>query len=116
MGASITGNVCPDDNGHYNACCHQSAKCSYENQCPGLAGDCCPTPGGMMLGCCKNKKKGEAAEDAEWLSQSEDVETTPQVTDELLLTVGVGVFIVFAIGVAVGVRFTRHNKEQAEYQ
>merc|ERR1712194_238413 len=26
-----------------------------KNQCPGLAGDCCPTPGGMSLGCCLNK-------------------------------------------------------------
>jgi len=69
-----------------------------------------------MLGCCKNKKKGEAAEEAEWLSQGEDAGTTPQVTDELLLTVGAAFFVVFAIGVAVGVRFTRRAKEQAEYQ
>jgi len=65
-----------------------------------------------MLGCCKNKKKGEAAEEAEWLSQGEDAATTPRVTDELLLAF----FVVFAIGVAVGVRFTRRTKDQAEYQ
>merc|ERR1712080_541923 len=86
------------------------------NQCPGLAGDCCPTPGGMYLGCCKNKKKGEDAEDSEWLSQGEDAETTPQVTDELLLTVGAAFFVVFSIGVAVGLRFKRGANEPAEYR
>lgn len=53
--AGVKGNACPDDKGKFHECCHSDAKCSYKNQCPGLAGDCCPTPGGMMLGCCLNK-------------------------------------------------------------
>jgi len=53
--AGVKGNACPDDKGKFHECCHSDAKCSYKNQCPGLAGDCCPTPGGMTLGCCLNK-------------------------------------------------------------
>jgi len=53
--AGVKGNACPDDKGKFHECCHSDAKCSYKNQCPGLAGDCCPTPGGMSLGCCLNK-------------------------------------------------------------
>merc|ERR1712113_443314 len=60
--AGVKGNVCPGDDGKYHKCCHQSAKCSYKNQCPGLAGDCCPTPGGQNLGCCLKESELELDE------------------------------------------------------
>lgn len=31
-----------------------AAACSSNPQCAGLDGDCCPTPGGSMLGCCES--------------------------------------------------------------
>lgn len=59
--AGVKGNACPDEKGTMHECCHADTKCSYKNQCPGLAGDCCPTPGGVKLGCCLNKGVEEQA-------------------------------------------------------
>merc|ERR1712083_802867 len=56
---------CPDDDGKFHKCCHEEAKCVYKNQCPGLAGDCCPTPGGQMLGCCLKESQLELDEPEE---------------------------------------------------
>jgi len=48
--AGKAGMICPDEDGEYDDCC--KPQCSYKGQCPGLAGFCCPTASGVMLGCC----------------------------------------------------------------
>merc|ERR1712039_437524 len=91
--AKLTGNTCPDEHGKYHKCCHMDAKCSYQNQCPGLGGDCCPTPGGVMLGCCKNKA----------------VETDLVATEVFEETLGV------ALTLAVLMKLRQDNSERSAY-
>jgi len=103
--AGVKGNACPDDKGKFHECCHSDAKCSYKNQCPGLAGDCCPTPGGMSLGCCLNKgsEMGLAAVPLELVGAVG------------LPTVGAAFFVVFVVGVAIGARFARSPTQKDDY-
>merc|ERR1711941_221705 len=85
---------CPDEHGKYHKCCQLAAKCSYKNQCPGLAGDCCPTPGGQMLGCCLKESELELDETEETeLATSEE---GAQGTSAPVVAIGG-----FAVGAAV---------------
>merc|ERR1712228_734671 len=100
--AKVTGNACPDEHGKFHACCHVKQKCAYKNQCPGLAGDCCPTPGGMMLGCCLKDDALEAAS------------MGPEVPGVSVQAWGFALVVVFAVGVAVGTQLKRSG-EKNEY-
>merc|ERR1712113_87307 len=103
--AKVKGNACPDENGKMHKCCHASAKCAYKNQCPGLAGDCCPTPGGMMLGCCL-KKGAEAMAAAPLVPNFE-----AQEQGGGLQIWGLALLVAVAVGLAVGMKLMHSNED-----
>ncbi|CAK0892027.1 unnamed protein product [Prorocentrum cordatum] len=98
--AGKSGRICPDEDGEYDDCC--KPQCSYKGQCPGLAGFCCPTAAGVMLGCC-----GASAAEAELSAavQSTEVAVPTSPTNVLAALVAMGCSV--AVGAVAIERATR---------